>query len=100
MVGPLVELLAAVPSVILGFWGILVLAPFVHTSSSRPCTARWASCPLFGPQETNGGGVFTAGLILTIMIVPIIAALSRDLFLTVPRELQDGGSLSAPRAGR
>ena len=98
LVGPLVELVAAVPSVILGLWGILVLAPFVHSTLEKPLHSALGFLPIFGPQETNGGGVFTAGLILTIMVVPIIAALSRDLFLTVPQELQDGGyALGATR---
>ena len=47
--------------------------------------------PLFGPPQTTGC-VFTAGLVLTIMVLPIVAALSRDLFLTVPSELQEGAA--------
>ena len=90
IIGPLVELVAAVPTVILGLWGILVLSPFVHSALEPALHSVLGFLPIFGPQETNGGGVFTAGLILTIMVVPIVAALSRDLFLTVPRELQDG----------
>lgn len=92
VVGPLVELLAAIPSVILGFWGILILAPFlVHTAEPfLHNVLGWI--PLFGPPSTVGVGLFNACLILTIMVVPIIAAISRDLFLTVPRELQDGAA--------
>ena len=48
--------------------------------------------PLFGPPQTTGASVFTASLILTIMIIPIIASISRDLFLAVPHEMQDGAS--------
>ena len=48
--------------------------------------------PIFGAPETTGASVFTASLILTIMIVPIIASISRDLFLAVPRDVQDGAS--------
>ena len=47
---------------------------------------------MFGAPQTSGASVFTAGLILAIMVVPIIASVSRDLFLTVPRELQDGAA--------
>ncbi|HET9104854.1 MAG TPA: phosphate ABC transporter permease subunit PstC [Solirubrobacteraceae bacterium] len=98
VVGPLVELVAAIPTVILGLWGILVLAPFVHSTLEPALHSALGFLPIFGPQETNGSGVFTAGLILTIMVVPIVAALSRDLFLTVPRELQDGAyALGATR---
>jgi phosphate transport system permease protein len=48
--------------------------------------------PLVGTPATTGSGLFNASLILTIMVVPIIASLSRDLFLTVPTELQDGAT--------
>lgn len=92
IVGPLVELVAAVPTVILGLWGILVLSPFVHSVLEPALHGALGFLGIFGPQQTNGAGVFTAGLILTIMVVPIVAALSRDLFLTVPRELQDGAA--------
>ncbi len=92
VVSPLVEMLAAVPSVILGFWGILVLAPFVHTSIEPVLHDTLGFIPLFGPPETTGSSVFTASLILTIMVVPIIASITRDLFAAVPREVQDGAS--------
>jgi phosphate transport system permease protein len=90
VVGPLVEMLAAIPSVILGLWGILVLAPFLQKHVEPWLHRTFGFIALFGPPQTVGAGVFTAGLILTIMIVPIIASLSRDLFLTVPRELREG----------
>jgi phosphate transport system permease protein len=47
---------------------------------------------LFGPPQTTGLSLFTAGLVLTLMVLPIIASLSRDLFLSVPRELKDGAA--------
>jgi phosphate transport system permease protein len=92
IVAPLVEMLAAIPSVILGFWGILVLAPFVHTSIEPWLHDTLGFIPLFGPPQTTGASVFTASLILTIMVIPIIASISRDLFLAVPGEIQDGAS--------
>lgn len=93
VVGPLVETLAAVPSVILGFWGILVFAPFVqkHVEPLLHDTLGLI-LPIFGPPATTGSSVFTASLILSIMVVPIVASIGRDLFLTVPRELQDGAT--------
>jgi phosphate transport system permease protein len=98
IVGPLVELLAAIPSVILGFWGILVLAPFVRAHVEPWLHHTLGFIPLFGAPQTNGSSVFTAVLILTIMILPIVASISRDLFLSVPRELQDGAiALGATR---
>ena len=50
--------------------------------------------PIFGTPSRRGLSLFTAGLILTIMVIPIIASISRDLFLTVPEEMQDGGACS------
>jgi phosphate transport system permease protein len=92
VVGPLVETLAAIPSVILGFWGILVLAPWVKDHIEPWLHGHLGFLPIFGTPESTGNSVFTGSLILTIMIVPIIASISRDLFLTVPREVQDGAT--------
>jgi phosphate transport system permease protein len=92
VISPLVEMLAAIPSVILGFWGILVLAPFVHEHIEPFLHSTLGFIPLFGAPETTGSSVFTASLILTIMVIPIIASISRDLFLAVPRDVQDGAS--------
>ncbi len=92
VVGPLVETLAAIPSVILGFWGILVLAPFVQAHLEPFLHETLGFLPIFGAPGTTGSSVFTASLILTIMVVPIVASISRDLFLTVPQELKDGAT--------
>jgi phosphate transport system permease protein len=92
VVAPLVEMLAAIPSVILGFWGILILAPFVHEHIEPWLHSAFGFIPIFGAPETTGSSVFTASLVLTIMVIPIIASISRDLFLAVPKDLQDGAS--------
>jgi phosphate transport system permease protein len=92
VVGPLVEMLAAVPSVIMGFWGAIVLAPFAAQHIEPFLHDVLGFIPLFGPPQTTGLSIFTAGLVLTLMVLPIIAALSRDLFLTVPAELKDGAA--------
>ncbi|MFZ1994303.1 MAG: phosphate ABC transporter permease subunit PstC [Solirubrobacteraceae bacterium] len=90
VVGPLVEMLAAIPSVILGFWGLIFLAPFVHSHIEPFLHNTFGFLGIFGPPQTTGLSLFTAGLILTVMVVPIISSLSRDLFLTVPSELKEG----------
>jgi phosphate transport system permease protein len=97
VVGPLVELLAAIPSVILGLWGIIFFAPLIHDAEpTLHNVLGWTG--LFGPAQTTGLSILTAGLVVTIMVVPIIASLSRDLFLSVPRELTDGAeALGATR---
>jgi len=92
VISPLVEMLAAIPSVILGFWGLIVLAPFVRDHVEPTLHDTLGFIPIFGPPEATGLSVFTASLILTIMMIPIIASISRDLFLAVPRDVQDGAS--------
>jgi phosphate transport system permease protein len=91
VVGPLVEMLAAVPSIIYGFWGLVVLVPFVDRLEPGLHGAL-GFIPLFGPPSTIGISTLSAGIVLTVMILPIISALSRDLFLTVPQELKDGAA--------
>jgi phosphate transport system permease protein len=92
VVGPLVEMLAAIPSVIVGLWGLIVLAPFLRSHVEPALHSVLGFIPLFGAPQTTGLSTFTAGIVLAIMILPIVASLSRDLFLTVPSELQDGAA--------
>lgn len=79
----LVELLAAIPSVVFGLWGIFVLAPFLRVHV-EPVLAQWFGwLPLFrGP--ITGIGLLTGGLILAIMVTPIISAVVRDVLAAVP----------------
>src|SRR6266498_1334361 len=97
-VGILVDMLAAIPSVVLGLWGILVLGPFI-VNTLRPAlhgTLGWL--PIFSTEPSVGSNMFAAVLILTIMIVPIISSICRELFLGIPQELKDGAlALGATR---
>src|SRR5713226_8952840 len=98
IVGSLVEMLAAIPSVVLGLWGILVLGPYLSHHLEPWLHDKLGFIPIFGTPEATGTGLFTAGLILTIMIVPIIASICRELFLQVPSELEEGAlALGATR---
>jgi phosphate transport system permease protein len=98
VIGPLVELLAAIPSVILGLWGIIILAPVMRSTIEPALHGAFGFIPIFGTPSATGLGVFTAGVVLAIMVLPIIASISRDLFLSVPRELKDGAlALGATR---
>ena len=90
IIGSLVETLAAIPSVVLGLWGILVLGPFLAQHLEPWLHEKLGFIPIFGAPAATGTGLFTAGLILTIMIVPIIASICRELFLAVPNELEEG----------
>jgi phosphate transport system permease protein len=97
VIGTLVEMLAAIPSVVLGLWGILVMGPFM-AHHLEPWLHRWFGfLPIFGEPST-GSDVFVAGLILAIMIVPIVASICRELFLSIARELEEGAlALGATR---
>jgi len=97
VIGPLVEMLAAIPSVVLGLWGILVLGPFA-ADHIEPWLQRWFGfLPIFSGTPSSSG-VFIAGLILAIMVVPIVASICRELFLSVPPELEEGAlALGATR---
>jgi phosphate transport system permease protein len=90
VIGSLVEMLAAVPSVVLGLWGIFVLSPFLHQHVEPFLHRTLGFIPLFGEPSPGGGDMFTAIVILTIMIVPITASVSRELFKSVPPELKEG----------
>ena len=90
IIGPLVEMLAAVPSVVLGLIGIYLICPFIASTIEPVVHSVLGFLPIFGMPQSIGNSVFAASLVLVIMVVPIIAALTRDLFLTVPRELRDG----------
>jgi len=82
-VGFLVELLAAIPSVVYGLWGIFVLAPFLR-EHVEPLLAHWLGwLPLFQGSIT-GIGLLTGGIILAIMVTPIISAVVRDVLASVP----------------
>jgi len=79
----LIELLAAVPSVVYGLWGIFVLAPWLRTQVQPALGSALGFLPLFqGPPY--GVGMLAAGLILAIMVVPFIIAVSREVLLAVP----------------
>jgi len=83
--GYVVDLLAAVPSVVYGLWGITVLAPFVQPFYSWLVdNVGWF--PLFaGPVSGTGRTVLTVAIVLAVMIMPIITALCREVFLQTPR---------------
>jgi phosphate transport system permease protein len=91
-----VELIAAIPSVIIGLWGIFVLIPFLQPVQQWLFKYfKWI--PLFS-TEPYGPGMLPAGIILAIMILPTMAAISREVLLAIPQELRSGSmSLGATR---
>jgi phosphate transport system permease protein len=86
--GFLVEMLAAIPSIVYGLWGLFVLAPFLRTYIQPPLDNHLGFIPLFsGPPL--GVGMFAAGIILAFMITPTISTISREVFLTVPSIMRE-----------
>lgn len=87
--GMLVELLAAVPSVVYGLWGLFVLAPIMRTIVQPALSKSLGFLPLFqGPPL--GVGMLTGGILLAIMILPTVSAITRDIFGAVPVEQREG----------
>jgi phosphate transport system permease protein len=82
----MVELLAAIPSIVYGLWGIYVLIPFLQPIGAW-LHENFGFIPLFA-TEYIGPGMFPAGIILTVMILPIITAISRDSLASVPPSLR------------
>jgi len=92
----LIEILAAIPSVVYGLWGIFVLAPLLSVHFD-PYLIRWIGRPFFA-RPSNGLSLFSAGIILAIMILPTIMAISREVFLAIPRSAREGAlALGATR---
>jgi len=83
-----IELLAAIPSVVYGIWALYVLAPWALLHIETPITDHLASVPFLGgvPRQTS---LFTASLVLAVMILPTLAAVSRDVIRAVPRGLRE-----------
>src|ERR1019366_6945692 len=93
-IGVAVELLAAVPSIVYGMWGLFVFAPFFATYVEVP--AMSAAQPgslleMLTQGVPNGANILTASIVLAIMILPYMAAVLRELFLTVPVQLRESG---------
>src|SRR6187200_1176325 len=87
-IATMVELLAAIPSVVLGLWGILVFGPWVRDHLEPWLKDVFGFLPIFS-GEPSQAGLLPAALVLTIMIIPITSAICRELFLRVPKDLMD-----------
>lgn len=90
IVGALIQLLAAIPSIIYGMWGLFIFAPFMATYVQPVLGKYLGFLPLFqGPPM--GIGMLTAGIILAFMVLPFITAICRDVFALVPTVLKESG---------
>ncbi|QUD89979.1 phosphate ABC transporter permease subunit PstC [Phenylobacterium montanum] len=93
-IGVAVELLAGIPSIVYGMWGLFVFAPFFAQHIEIPVMAAAPPGTIWETLTTgipNGDNILTASIILAIMILPFMAAVLRELFLTVPVQLRESG---------
>ena len=90
--GTAIELLAAIPSIVYGMWGLLVFGPLLSTYVQQPLQALFNDTPYLGALFSGppvGIGILSAGIILAIMIIPFIAAVMRDVFEVTPTLLKE-----------
>jgi len=90
--GTAIELLAAIPSIVYGMWGLLVFAPILSKWVQQPLQAVLGDVPVLGALFSGppvGIGILSAGIILAIMIIPFIAAVMRDVFEVTPAMLKE-----------
>ncbi len=98
-----VELLAGIPSIIYGMWGLFVFVPFMSDRIEPWINDNLGAIPGIGPLFSGpplGVGMLTAGIILGIMVIPFISSVMRDVFALVPASLREAAFASARHAGR
>ena len=91
-VGTAIELLAGIPSIIYGMWGLFVLVPVMTEHVTPWLNDHLGTLPLVGPLFQGpplGIGILTAGFVLAIMVIPFISSVMREVFLTVPTRLKE-----------
>lgn len=90
-----IELLAAIPSIIYGMWGLFIFAPFLENTLQKWVSGTLGNVPVIGLffqiNYAGGIGLLTSGIVLSIMIVPFIASIAREALSRVPRELKESG---------
>jgi len=97
VVGFLVEMLAAIPSVVYGLWGIFVLAPWLR-EVVQPFLGKWLGFLPFFKGPAYGVGMLAAGVILSIMVMPTVASIAREVFASIPRAQREAAlALGATR---
>ncbi len=87
LIGTGIELLAAIPSVVYGIWALYVLGPWTYEHISGPISDRFANVSWL--SQASPRSIFTAGLVLAVMILPTLTAVSRDVIRSIPRGLKE-----------
>jgi phosphate transport system permease protein len=90
VIGIAVELLAAIPSVVYGLWALFIMGPWLQLHIATPISSRLGFIPFFAgpPRQTS---IFTASMILAVMVLPTLSAVSRDVIKAVPFRLTEAG---------
>lgn len=86
---PILDLLAAIPPVVYGVWGLLSIVPFVDKSIMPLAEKYLGSIPLFAVNQPTGFGILAAGIVLAVMITPLIICVVYEVIATVPNELRN-----------
>ena len=95
---PLLDVLAAIPSVVFGVWGMLVIVPTVQKTVMPFMSNTFGFLPLFASNQPTGFSIISGGIILAVMIMPFIIAILFEILKTVPQDLREASlSLGATR---
>jgi len=86
---PLLDILAAIPSVIYGVWGLLAIVPVVQSTIAPALKQLLGFIPLFDSKNPTGFSIFSAGLVLAVMVTPVIVAVTFEVLQTVPHGLRE-----------
>jgi phosphate transport system permease protein len=98
LIKPLIELLAGIPSVIYGVWGILAVVPFIEKSVAPVLSRHLGFLPLFRTDNPTGYGVLAGSVVLAVMVLPIIVAVAEEVIRAVPNGLREASlALGATR---
>lgn len=89
IVKPIIDILAGIPSVVYGLWGVLVIVPWVQNTLRPFASTALAGIPFFQSKNPTGYGILSAGLVLAVMVVPFIISISYELMQAVPSGLHE-----------
>ncbi len=95
---PFIDLLAGIPSVVYGVWGILTIVPFVERINAFAANSRLGISPLFHSENPTGYGILAGGVVLAVMVFPIIIAVAEEVIAAVPQGMREASlALGATR---